>query len=86
MTLEDRQMFFGEWPGSEEDKQLGRLELENVRLGAKAWSRTLFTKVLGMNSAEHEEINDRMYQEALEGKVKAFLPMKLCWARKSLSA
>lgn len=72
MVLEDYQMFFGEWPESEEDKVLGRMELENVRLGARGWSRPLFTKVLGMSEEEHEEINEGMYQEALAGKVKAF--------------
>lgn len=82
VTLEDRQMFFGDWPESEENKELGRLGLENVRMGGEGWSRTLFTKVLGMSPEENKEITDGMYQEALGGKVKAFLPMKLCWARK----
>ena len=86
MVLEDRQMFSGEWPESDEDKEIGRLQLDNVRLGARGWSRTLFTKVLGMSLEENDEIADGMYQEALEGKVKAFLPMKLCWARKPLQA
>lgn len=75
-------MFFGDWPESEENKELGRLGLENVRMGGEGWSRTLFTKVLGMSPEENKEITDGMYQEALGGKVKAFLPMKLCWARK----
>jgi 2-polyprenyl-3-methyl-5-hydroxy-6-metoxy-1,4-benzoquinol methylase len=84
VNLEDRQMLFGEWPESEQDKELGRMGLENLRLGSRGWSRVLFTKVLGMSAEEHEELNEGFYREALDGKVKAFVPLKFCCARKPL--
>lgn len=83
VSLQDYQMIIGTWPEGEEDKELGRMGLENVRLGARGWSQKLFVDVLGMNWQEHQKLADEIYREGLERKVKAFLPLKVCMASKS---
>lgn len=82
ITLEDFKMMFGPWADDAEEKELGFMGQQNFLWGVRGFAETIFVKYLGWTQEELDEFLEEFKQEMREPKIKAFLPVWVCYARK----
>ena len=75
-------MIIGPWPVGERDGDLGRMGLENFKMGVRGFSDRLFTKVYGWSPEQHEKCIREVLKEADEQLYRMYVPMKVIVAQR----
>lgn len=72
----------GRWPRDKSMKEMGQWTQQNYLQGLSGFSLAYFTRGLGWQKSQVEELVEKVREQALDKRSHVYMPITVFWARK----